>query len=325
MPLDQNIAQNKKGTFVNALSKGSPKSTVKIAQIDKPKEQQNMPTGDSKDMNTKISTELASFKEEMKNMMLDMNKSITQNVTSSISSKMEELDTKFSSMFTEYKADIKAVRVEVDTVRNDLIDISEKVTQIEKSVEFGSAKQKEDTEKQTTSLNKVKAEIDTKLQELNQKLLLMEKHERKYNLLFYGFSEEKEGENIYDNMRSVFVNDLQLDPYRVENMYFSNAHRLPAEKTDGPKPLIMRFAQYEDRELVLSNAYKLAGSKRRILSDLPVVMKKERARLATAAFKIRHEEDLQTRIKDKGLNVYLEVRKEKSDTWVKRVIKDVQE
>ena len=75
----------------------------------------------------------------------------------------------------------------------------------------------------------------------------------------------------------------------------------------------MRFAAYEDRELVLANAYKLAGTKRKILSDLPVVMKKERGRLASEAYKIRHDEELQTRIKDKGLDVYLEVRKESSD------------
>ena len=38
------------------------------------------------------------------------------------------------------------------------------------------------------------------------------------------------------------------------------------------------------------------------------------------AFHIRKNEDLQTRIKEKGLSVYLEVRKEKTDDWVKRKV-----
>ena len=67
-----------------------------------------------------------------------------------------------------------------------------------------------------------------------------------------------------------------------------------------------------------SRAYKLAGSRRRILSDLPVDMKKERGRLAKAAYDIRQNEKLQTRIRDKGLEVFLEVRKSRDDLWAKR-------
>ena len=57
-----------------------------------------------------------------------------------------------------------------------------------------------------------------------------------------------------------------------------------------------------------SNAYKLAGSKRRIIAAWPVQMKNERKRLSKIAYRIRNDELLQTRIKDKGLDVYLEVR-----------------
>ena len=47
-------------------------------------------------------------------------------------------------------------------------------------------------------------------------------------------------------------------------------------------------------------------------------MKLERDRLAKAAYKIRKEENLQTRIRDKDLDLYLEVRKEKKGKWVRR-------
>lgn len=305
--------------YSTALSKDSPKSTVKIAQLDKLRESQVLgASGDSKSM----SAELSSFKEEMKEMMKEMNKTITKNVSTNVSTtvnaKIDELESKFSVMFSEYKTDLQALRVEVNVAKDGLKDVSDRVTALEQSMDFSNGQQKEDDEKQTRNLNKLKAEIDTKMQELNDKLLLMEKHERKYNLLFYGFAEEKRGENVFNKMRKVFVDDLKLDSQRVDSMYFAHAHRLPAEREDGPRPLIMRFAAFEDKELVLSNAHKLAGSKRRILHDLPVVMKKERGRLAKEAYTIRHEEALQTRIKDRGLEVYLEVRKEAGDKWVKR-------
>lgn len=68
----------------------------------------------------------------------------------------------------------------------------------------------------------------------------------------------------------------------------------------------------------MSNAPKLAGSRRRILSDLPVKMKEQRGKLAKEAYKIRHEEELQTRIREQGLEVFLEVRKDRNQSWEKR-------
>ena len=88
---------------------------------------------------------------------------------------------------------------------------------------------------------------------------IYEKHDRKYNLLFYGFPEER-SEHIFDKFRKVFVNDLGIDPYTVDNMYFVHGHRLPTENEEGPKPAMLRFAHYGDRDIVLSNAYKLAGT-----------------------------------------------------------------
>lgn len=296
------------------------KSTVKIAQLDKSQSQALGASGESRT----VATDFNSFKEEMKALMKEMNRNITQNVSANVSetvnAKINELDNKFSAMFTEYKTDLQSIRLEVNTTKRELTDMTDRVTALETSMEFHGGLQKENDEKQSRNLNKIKVEIDTKIQDLNQKLLLIEKHERKYNLLFYGFAEEKRDGSVFDNMRKVFVEDLKLNPHRVDSMYFAHAHRLPADREDGPRPLIMRFSAFEDRELVLSNAYRLAGTKRRILSDLPVVMKKERGRLAKEAYTIRQQEKLQTRIKDKGSDVYLEVRKDTGTKWVKRVV-----
>ena len=49
-------------------------------------------------------------------------------------------------------------------------------------------------------------------------------------------------------------------------------------------------------------------------------MKNERSRIATAAYDIRQKEDMHTRIRDKGLEVFLEVRKTAADKWMKRFV-----
>lgn len=157
-----------------------------------------------------------------------------------------------------------------------------------------------------------------KINDLDKKLLQLEKHDRKHNLIFHGIDEEK-NEKIYDKMRNYFVQSLHLDAEKARHIYFSNGHRLPVDaKFTGQKPVIMRFTNYEDRELVLAQAFNLAGSGISILTDLPVVMQKERQRLAKVDYSIRQNEKLKTRIRDKGLDMVLEVRKDKNKQWVQR-------
>ena len=165
-------------------------------------------------------------------------------------------------------------------------------------------------------LKQVERDLNTKIEELIKKLKLLEKHDRKYNLLFFGFREEAR-EYVFDVLRESFVNHLDLDEERVRDMYFVNGHRIPS-KSPGQKPIILRFTSFEDRELILSQASKYVGSRRRVLVDLPEDMKKERDRLAKKAFEIRKNEKKHTRIRGKGLNVWLEVRNDGHDQWVKR-------
>ena len=75
-----------------------------------------------------------------------------------------------------------------------------------------------------------------------------------------------------------------------------------------------------DREIVFSKAYKLAGTRKRILTDLPVVMNRERDRLAKEAYTIGQDERMQTKIKENGLSVWLEVRKDSTEIWMKRAV-----
>lgn len=104
-------------------------------------------------------------------------------------------------------------------------------------------------------------------------------------------------------------------------MIFSSCHRFPTA-AEGPRPIIVRFVSFEDRETVYSKFLMpvLRDEKKRILTDLPLELKIKRSKLAKEAFKIRKDEGVQTRIQEKCVSVYLEVRKSKTDSWKKRDI-----
>ena len=74
---------------------------------------------------------------------------------------------------------------------------------------------------------------------------------------------------------------------------------------------------------MLSKTYLYAGMKKRVLVDLPEEVKKERNRLATKVYEVKHSEEMKTHIRDKGLEMILEVKPKDSgpeDKWTKRVV-----
>lgn len=257
-----------------------------------------------------LEKEFRKFREHMQGMFKDLEDSLGQRIG--------KLDKKFSNMFLELKTEIGSLKSDVQAAVADVDSLTDRMDEYEKSLEFQSESQTALEKKHDKELSEVQRSLDEKIKLLDQKLMLAEKQDRKYNLLFYGIAEQQ-GERLYEKMRHFFVSDLGIDEQRAQNIHFVHGHRYPTE-SEGPNPVILRFSCYEDRELILSGAKNLLKTGKRILIDLPVSMKKERGRIAKIAYNIRKTEKLQTRIKDKGLELYLEVRKDSHDRWVKRQI-----
>ena len=257
-----------------------------------------------------LEKQFAAFREEIKVMF--------QSLDNSMDAKMTKLENKFTGIFKELKEEMGNMKSNIEKNEDDIVAIQEKMGEYETSIDFNSTKIDNSEKKQLKKLEKAEKRIDQKLLELDNKLLMLEKQDRKYNLLFYGIPQEA-NEKLYEKMRTFFEIDLKIEKERVQNIYFTNGHRYPT-KNKGPNPVILRFSNFDDRELVLSHAKNLLNTGKRILTDLPTKMKIERNRIADIAYHIRKEEKLQTRIKDKGLDLYLEVRKTKDDTWERRDI-----
>ena len=225
--------------------------------------------------NKALEVEFGKFRNEMKALFVEMD--------GKISGRIESLDKKFSGMFKEFGEELASLKNEVIKAESKVGEVSDKVEGMERSLEFQAQTIEQSEINLTEKLEKAASDLDSRIRVLNQKLMLLEKQDRKYNLLFYGVAEER-SENLFEKIRQLYKEDLEIQSETVDSMYFAHGHRMPSERNEGPKPIIVRFCSYQDRELVLSRVYKLAGSRRRILSDLPVDMKKERGRLAKAAY-----------------------------------------
>lgn len=312
----RSLSQNQKDSpsAKKGADKGSEKGTEKPAKD--PKDPKQPPITDYQVEHTEkhseagVLNEIRKFNEDMKVLFKEMDQKMDD--------RFKSIDEKFSKLFKGLQKEVDQLKEEMTESKTKVENTNKKVSEIEKSLEFQSEQLKDVENKQEKKLKKSEEALDKKIAELDSKLMLLERHDRKYNLLFYGITEEDEEDPI-ERLQRLFVDDLKIDMTIVNRMQFVHCHRVPS-RGKGPKPIILRFLSYQDRELVLSNAKLLAGSKRRILVDLPNSMKIERNRLAKEAYYIRKKELLQTRIKDKGLDVYLEVRKKSTDKWVKREV-----
>jgi hypothetical protein len=163
-------------------------------------------------------------------------------------------------------------------------------------------------------LEKQKTDLQKQIESLSEKVVLLGKHERKYNILSYGIDDSDQDENIYAVTRHLFTQDLEIDHRKANAIPIANANRLPT-RSKGPKPIIVRFVHFGDKQLVMSRTHTLSGKQIPILDDLPVSMKEERFLLSHVAYNIRKNEKLQTRTRDDGAHIMLETRKSISDKW----------
>ena len=102
--------------------------------------------------------------------------------------------------------------------------------------------------------------------EVQQKATDLEDRSRRSNLVFFNISEEKR-ENCYEKITKL----LQGQGIQDANtpLLIDRAHRLGKFKTDSrrPRPIIVKFTYFLDKEYVLKNGFKLAGSNINLSED----------------------------------------------------------
>ena len=116
-----------------------------------------------------------------------------------------------------------------------------------------------------------------KLRMLSYRSLDIESRSRRNNIVFWGITERLPydcNQLIQNFMRDeLFTDNPDFDP---KEMCIERAHRLGSlrsetykNKTDPKRPIIVRFRDYNDTELIMKQAYRLRGSVFKIDRDYP--------------------------------------------------------
>lgn len=170
-----------------------------------------MPQKKSESADSHSEQDLAKFSNEMRSMFKEFEGKIT--------SKLKKIDEKFTVIFNELREDLNGVKDELSEVQTDVQNIKEQVDAVESSIEYHAEKVNDIEKEQNDNRAKLDTELNEKIDSLNNKLMMLEKHDRKYNLIFHGVAEEQ-GEKLFGKMRGFFVQFLKIEEERVKKNTF---------------------------------------------------------------------------------------------------------
>ena len=108
--------------------------------------------------------EFAKFREDMQGMFTHLDQQI--------SSRIQKLDVKFFTIFEEFWKDLDSIKQDANQTKKDLSKVAKDVEVLEKGLEFQPEIISKHKGEQEDNLTRLQNEVDAKIKELNEKLLL---------------------------------------------------------------------------------------------------------------------------------------------------------
>ena len=121
--------------------------------------------------------------------------------------KLDRAEKKLTKMVEEVQHDVVKVIEDLKGTHDQIGSLREDHGELERGV---AAMEIQLNELENHKLELVRQNIESNLRELREKQILLEKHERKYNVLIYGIDEKKD-ENITDCLHNFMINDLDIE------------------------------------------------------------------------------------------------------------------
>ena len=187
---------------------------------------------------------------------------------------------------TELKSEIEAVRAEIRSTKEEF----------KKDLQELNLKVEDD-------IKKCKDELQEEIKQLREDVERLEFHQRKYNLLIYG-AKAKQGEEMAA-LRQICRDKLELE---LEEEAFVNVHKV------GEEGIIARFKSWKDRQAVLTNAKKLAGTNIGIRTDLPTRVAAKRTLLLNKRKELKKAGKI-VRVVERNRDVFLQIKQKPEGKW----------
>lgn len=185
-----------------------------------------------------------------------------EKTVNSISLKLNELETKVSSIdkrVVEVEKACTFVGEKYDQQQNDIMGVKGEVKKLQDSCVTLQG-----------TINSVEKDWDR----MNDKVLDNEFRSMRENLIFYGIPEAGniQAERCDVAVKEFIEKNLKMD---TSNLLFDRAHRLGNKISSKPRPIIVKFHYFHDREKVRSTAYNLRNELKNANLGVGVQLPKE--------------------------------------------------
>ena len=222
---------------------------------------------DSPKENIVESTQLTStYTESEANLQVVMESCAPQSSSPGIEARLDEI-IKMVSVLPAIELNIKSIREEQTEQRKSLEFAQEDIEELKKRITAEESATKR-MEKRLAFLEEEKLQRD----QLERHVINLEYHSRRDNLVLENIPENS-NEDCVQTVTSIFKDNLGIP----EEIKLSRVHRLKSPKQ--PRPIIMKFHYYPQRDLVWSKGSNLQGSNIRLREDFPAPIEKNRATL----------------------------------------------
>ena len=184
---------------------------------------------------------------------------------------------------TEIKNEMKGLRDSVDKMFSMIEKVFSKMEMFEER--FVAVEKKiEDQSGDTEVLRQGLVKMEERVLEMEDKLIEQEAYSRRQNLVFHGLKETP-GEDCFKIIDDVIKKECRIK----ENVVIERAHRLgkprgkprSGNQTTPPRPLIVRFLDYNDRERVRAARRRLPKDVK-VSQDFPWQIRQARGSLNSA-------------------------------------------
>ena len=196
------------------------------------------------------------------------NSNVTSNATSAPAWATEimediKLIKKSVSKIDSIEKTVNRINSKVDNLETKVKSIDSRVTEVEASCSFTS-NEMDSTKKTMKSAQKEINEMKEKCSKFDENIKTFEAHTQKIdtklddlesrsmreNLLFYGIQE-----NDNENCEALVLDLIKTHLDISSNISLDRVHRIGANKEKGTRPIVAKFHNYKDRELVRTTSY----------------------------------------------------------------------
>ncbi|MPC80140.1 Protein unc-13 C [Portunus trituberculatus] len=187
-----------------------------------------------------------------------MIKALLESQENSYRSAMEVVIKQIREKITKLESNIADITTSLEFNQREMDELKSTIKNHEKEIETNKAIM----DKQISVIDACKSRIES----LEERCNYMEDYSRRNNILITGVEERSGGETWEQTMAVVLF--LLDDKMQLPGLDLKRAHRVGRRLDARPRPIVVHFSRYSDREAVMRNVRKLKGTNIYINDDL---------------------------------------------------------